>query len=489
MSNNNASLRKQNDGIIQIFLNRTKEHSSLIIGLLLTVPILLLYLIALNSLERKGTFLLVTLTTIMVFFVGALSLDLEVGSMGLPNFGKVAFFAIGAYISTLLYSEYDVPFFIAVIVALAFSCLLGFIVAIPTVKLRADYFAIMTIAGGEVIRLIFQNEQRWLWSTSEWQETKTQVISNKLRIEFSGTYPFNQRISDFLGSFTIFEDFGSFIEELSQFVLVPVLKDIPIIKELLIFIQTLISILGSTIGDIGGVFLWQMSILIAFIFITLIVYWFVEFIRKSPYGRTLRAIREDDISVTSVGKDVARFRWQVTTLAALLAGIAGVMYAMTFSSFEAGEFRPFLTFNLYIFIIIGGLGNSRGAFVGTSIVTMFLHGTGTQAVKQAISLHLGPDDPLLGPLFQMLRIDVFITPENTAVVVLGVILIFFLLFKPAGLIPEPKTDTEQYLSLLTAEERQRSDAAVLARQSLSEKERLMEEMEGEPPNTISDGHS
>ncbi|MHA2165493.1 MAG: ABC transporter permease subunit, partial [Candidatus Hodarchaeales archaeon] len=75
---------------------------------MLVIPILILYLIAVDSLSRKGKFLLGTATTILVFFVGAISLDLEVGSMGLPNFGKVAFFAIGAYVSTLLYSEYNV---------------------------------------------------------------------------------------------------------------------------------------------------------------------------------------------------------------------------------------------------------------------------------------------------------------------------------------------------------------------------------------------
>jgi len=470
---------------------------------MLVIPIIILYLIAVDSLSRKGKFLLGTATTILVFFVGAISLDLEVGSMGLPNFGKVAFFAIGAYISTLLYSEYNVDIFVSIIIALAVSGLLGFLVAIPTVKLRADYFAIMTIAGGEVIRMIFQNEQRWLWSTSV-IGTKSQVISNKFRIELTSAFPFDQRLADFLGN-SILDDVGTFIEDLSELVLIPIIIDIPFISDILIMIKTIISLIGSSIRDMGLVFLWQFAILIVFIILSLFVYWFVQKIRNSPYGRTLRAIREDDISVSSVGKDVARFRWQVTTLAALLTGLAGVMYAMTFSSFEAGEFRPFLTFNLYIFIIIGGLGNSKGAFAGTALVTLFLHASQTQAVKEVINMRMGPEglilpditlfgidfstiiddlfSPIIGPLMEILRIDVFITPENSAIVILGVILILFLLFKPAGLFPEPKTDTRKYLSLLTNEQRERSDEAVLSRQSLAEKERLMENAKGEPPPT------
>ncbi|MHA1945448.1 MAG: branched-chain amino acid ABC transporter permease [Candidatus Hodarchaeales archaeon] len=470
---------------------------------MLVIPILILYLIAVDSLSRKGKFLLGTATTILVFFVGAISLDLEVGSMGLPNFGKVAFFAIGAYVSTLLYSEYNVDILVSIIIALALSGLLGFVVAIPTVKLRADYFAIMTIAGGEVVRLVFQNEQRWLWSTSV-IGTKSQVISNKFRIELTSVFPFDQRLDEILGT-SILDDIGTFIEGLSELVLIPIIKDIPFISDILLLIKTMISLIGSSIRDMGLVFLWQFVILIVFIIIALFVYWFVQKIRNSPYGRTLRAIREDDISVSSVGKDVARFRWQVTTLAALLTGLAGIMYAMTFSSFEAGEFRPFLTFNLYIFIIIGGLGNSKGAFAGTSLVTLFLHASQAEAVKQVINMRIGPEgviipdislfgidisqiteeilSPILGPLMEILRINVFITPENSAIVVLGIILILFLLFKPAGLIPEPKTDTGKYLSLLTEDQRERSDEAVFKRQSLSEKERLMEESKGETPPT------
>ena len=135
------------------------------------------------------------------------------------------------------------------------------------------------------------------------------------------------------------------------------------------------------------------------------VYWFVQRIRTSPYGRTLRAIREDDITVTSVGKDISRFRWQITTLAACIAGLAGIMYAMTFSAFEAGDFRPFLTFDLYIFIIIGGLGNSRGVFAGTALVQMFLRAAQVQEVKENISLYLGHDTPVIGPLFEFLQLD------------------------------------------------------------------------------------
>ncbi|PWI46479.1 hypothetical protein CEE45_16635 [Candidatus Heimdallarchaeota archaeon B3_Heim] len=422
---------------------------TLVVGFALAIPILYLYIYALLAQTNKSIFLIGTVLAILVFFIGALSLDLEVGSVGLPNFGKVAFFALGAYISTLLYSVYRWPFYhiygigpiaqflFSSLVAIIICALVGFLVAIPTVKLRADYFAIMTIAGGEVIRLILQYEKRWFWAPAPVGPPQ-QVISNRAIVEFTtGLYPFNKTLAYF--GFTFFED-----------------------------------------SNLGSVFLWQIVVIVIFILIAITTYWFVQQIRKSPYGRTLRAIREDDITVTSVGKDVSRFRWQVTTLAACIAGLAGIMYAMTFKAFEAGDFRPFLTFDLYIFIIIGGLGNSRGAFAGTALVQMFLRAAQVQEVKENISLYLGSESPVIGPLFEFLQLDVFINPDNMRLVILGVILILFLLFMPAGLIPEPKTNNEKYLKQLTPEERMRSDEAVSARQSLTERERIGNEDTTEP---------
>ncbi|MFQ5980847.1 MAG: branched-chain amino acid ABC transporter permease [Candidatus Heimdallarchaeota archaeon] len=433
-------------------------NSEWLLAIALAAPITYLYISALflnPDVVAKGSFLIGTLATIMVFFVGALSLDLEVGSMGLPNFGKVAFFAIGAYISTLLYSVYEIDFFVSIIIALLISGLVGFLVAIPTVKLRADYFAIMTIAGGEVIRMIFQNEKKWMWYPVL-DGPPTQVISNRFKLEMTQSSPFNER----LGEFLFYQKRQDFFDDWGLGFVYDSLWDL------------------TKAMTFETVFVWEMTLLIVFTVVAVLTYWFVQQIRKSPYGRTLRAIREDDITVTSVGKDVSRFRWQVTTIAAFICGFAGVMYGLLFSAFEASDFRPLLTFNLYIFIIIGGLGNSRGAFAGTTLATMFMHATQVERVKENFTLHLGPDSDVLGPFFEFAQLDVFINPDNLKLVILGVILILFLLFKPAGLIPEPKTDNEKYMSLLTQEQRSSSDAAVRARQSLTEKERIEAESEG-----------
>ncbi|OLS23347.1 MAG: hypothetical protein HeimC3_25110 [Candidatus Heimdallarchaeota archaeon LC_3] len=385
------------------------------INLILVIPIFILFITAFLSFTNRAQWILNILLFTFVLFIGALSLDLEVGSVGLPNFGKVAFFALGAYISSLTYTA-GVPLPIGVAFALIVCGFFGFIIAIPTVKLRADYFAIMTIAGAEVIRFLLQNEERYFYFKG------TPLISNSIKTDF---------VALFNGKIEIFETLG-----------------------------------------LGIVRQWHILLVIIFALISLFVYWIVEEIRKSPYGRTLRAIREDDITVTSVGKNVYRFRWQVTTFAGVLAGLAGVMYGIVLAAFEHGDFRPFLTFELFVFIIIGGLGNSRGVFAGVLLVQVYIRAAQADIIKKGISLRLFPEMDIFGDLFNWLQLDIIINPDNTRLIILGTILILFLLFKPQGLIPEPRTNNSKYLNLVPEEVKKRSDDAIKARQSLTEKARL-----------------
>lgn len=97
---------------------------------------------------------------ILIYIIFAMSLNLEVGYTGLFNFGHVAFFGIGAYTSALL-TLHQVPFELALVAALIAAGLSGFLLSIPSLRLRGDYFGIATLGFGEIIRMVFQNEV-WL---------------------------------------------------------------------------------------------------------------------------------------------------------------------------------------------------------------------------------------------------------------------------------------------------------------------------------------
>jgi len=109
-----------------------------------------------------------------IFGIMALSLNLEFGFSGLANFGKVAFFLIGAYVYALL-SQSGMPFFLCLLIGGLISALAGFLVSLPTLKLREDYLAIMVLTFGEILRLIVKSEQ-WV-AGGVWGITVTPAIS------------------------------------------------------------------------------------------------------------------------------------------------------------------------------------------------------------------------------------------------------------------------------------------------------------------------
>jgi len=130
-------------------------------------------------------FLIYLLTMIGIYSLLAMSLNFQVGFTGLINFGQVAFFCIGAYASSLLVIKAGAPLILGFLGGMALSGLFGYIISIPTKSLKADYWAIATLAGGEVVRLIALNEG---WLTEG--PFGVMSISQPLRWLFSkDTYP------------------------------------------------------------------------------------------------------------------------------------------------------------------------------------------------------------------------------------------------------------------------------------------------------------
>lgn len=104
----------------------------------------------------------VYLVTMMgIYALIALSLNLQVGFTGLINFGQVMFFAVGAYTSAILTVKLGAPIFVGLVAAMLVTGLVGFLISLPTRSLKADYWAIATLAGAETVRLIALNEE-WL---------------------------------------------------------------------------------------------------------------------------------------------------------------------------------------------------------------------------------------------------------------------------------------------------------------------------------------
>lgn len=101
----------------------------------------------------------------------------------------------------------------------------------------------------------------------------------------------------------------------------------------------------------------------------------VSLLQRSPFGRMLRAIRDNEPAALALGKDPAGFKIRVFMVGAALAGIAGAFYAHFITFLTPEQFIPLVTFYVWMSIILGGIGSLRGALLGTALLMFFLEGS------------------------------------------------------------------------------------------------------------------
>ena len=155
----------------------------------------------------------------------------------------------------------------------------------------------------------------------------------------------------------------------------------------------------------------------------LVVFFLMRRIDRSPYGRALRAIREDAQVAAFAGKDVLRFKVKAFAIGGAVAGLAGALYAH-YSSYIVPEiYVPLLTIYIFLALTAGGIGNNFGAVLGAFVVVFFLESTRF-----------------------LIGVIPWLTAEQLAalrefLVGLGLLLVLF--FRPRGLLPEPKARLAQ----------------------------------------------
>jgi branched-chain amino acid transport system permease protein len=244
---------------------------------------------------------------------------------------------------------FGLPFGVGVLAAACAAGLVAYLIGIPTLRLRGDYLAIMTIGLSEVIRYVAVNEK--------WLTRGAQGIRNLPR-------PFS-------GHSNLLDGFYYFI----------------------------------------------------FVFIVLLILYLVsQRVYNSPLGRVLKGIREDETVTEALGKRIFRFRMLAFVFGAAYAGIAGSLWASYSGSIMPHEFIPDITFLIWVSLVIGGVGNNRGAIVGTLVlIGVIQQGTRFLPTIEGYTY-----------LIPGLRL-----------ILIGLILILCLRFRPQGLIPERAVRVEK----------------------------------------------
>ncbi len=152
--------------------------------------------------------------------------------------------------------------------------------------------------------------------------------------------------------------------------------------------------------------------------VVLIIFLISERIRRSPYGRVLRAIREDDVVAGVLGKVVLRYRIQVFALGGAFMGLGGALYAHYVQNISPDVFMPMVAIFIWMSVIVGGAGNNKGLLIGAGVVMALLEGT-----------------RFLGDFMTWLDAEKL---SALRIILIGVLLIVVLRLRPRGLMPEEK---------------------------------------------------
>jgi branched-chain amino acid transport system permease protein len=318
-------------------------------------------------------FLISWITFFSIYSILSISLNLEAGYTGISNFGKAAFYGIGAFIaavvsllvfltlSGLSYPLYSletivamgtlskqnpvlniIVFLFTLTLAFVISGVAGYLVSYPTLRVGPAFLGITVLSFGELLRIFLRNFQ-----------------------PTGGTY----------GLAGIPHPFA-FVQD-------PTARDLAFM-------------------------LIALTLLIA-------IYLFSERLVNSPYGRLMKSVREDEVASLCLGKDVPKIKAQVLFIGSGMAGIAGALLAYYMGSINPDIFVPSLTFEVWAMVIFGGSANNKGALLGAGVITF-----------------LNRASVVLNFMFQNLPVDV----NYIRWMLVGLLIVATLLFKPEGLIPE-----------------------------------------------------
>ncbi len=275
-----------------------------------------------------------TAIQIQIFAILALGLNIVVGYAGLLDLGYAAFFAIGAYTTGLLSSPHlniEWNFWLVLPIAAAVAAVAGVILGSPTLPLRGDYLAIVTLGFGEIVPVVFRN----LTSVQIYEPISKFFAGILSRPELAICLIGCQKPINLTGGEAGINPIGR-----------PVLP----------FIGTFQS--GKNLP-------WYYLVLLLVVFSAFMI----SRLRDSRLGRAWTAIREDELAASAMGINLVQTKLLAFAMGATFSGFAGAFYAAYISAIFPSVFDFSVSVIILCMVILGGLGNITGVILGCIIIT------------------------------------------------------------------------------------------------------------------------
>jgi branched-chain amino acid transport system permease protein len=304
---------KEKRNIFSILLDDRHRARTISYTMVAVAYIILEVMLKSGNLSSLFTGLLVPATC---YLVAAIGLNLNVGVSGELNLGQAGFMAVGAFsgvcVSGILKGTVPaVPrLILAIIVGMLLTAFVGFLIGIPVLKLQGDYLAIVTLAFGQIVMNLIMNLYVAIDSTG----LKVSFVESNFELQPGGKYLINGPMG------------ATGTERIANF----------------------------TAGTLLVVF--------ALVVVYNLIY--------SRNGRAIMAARDNRIAAESIGIDIAKTKMMAFVISASLAGAAGALYGLNYSTMVASKFDYNTSILILVYVVLGGLGNINGTLIAT--VVLFL---------------------------------------------------------------------------------------------------------------------
>ncbi len=330
------------------------------------------------------------LTYFAIYGIMALSFNIEYGFTGIPNFGKVLFVAVGAYAAGVLAS--------LLVLHLA-APIIGIAVTAPPGE--PSYCA-------SAAKAVFSQAPQVLPPATLFAIFLAAVIAAAVAGALTSvvaSFPALRLREDFL-AITLLAA-GEIVRLVTWTSVYPVCS-----------FNGISGIPSPFAWTPGMADLYYAGLTLLFL---LAAYFYTEYATNSPWGRALKAVRDDEVAAEVYGYNVAKIRMQSLLVGSALAGIAGALLVFYSGNVNAGTYRPDMTFEVIAAVIIGGAANNVGSLVGAAILSGLL-------------IFMNPSS--LDALGITLPQGIMNAMPYLKYVILGIVILLVLMYRPQGLVPE-----------------------------------------------------
>ncbi|ALJ19125.1 branched-chain amino acid ABC transporter permease [Microbacterium sp. No. 7] len=295
----------------------------------------------------------------IAYALAAVGLAVHFGYAGLLNFGVAGFMAIGAYGYAISILSFGLPWWVGILVGMAGAAVFAVILGIPTLRLRADYLAIVTIAAAEIVRLLFTTQV-----FDEWTNSADGLGGYHAGFRSANPFP--------PGTY----GFGPWVYTADQL---------------------WVRVFGLILLAIAVYLVWALM--------------------RSPWGRVLKGIREDEDAVRSLGKNVFAYKMQALVIGGVFGALGGVVLSLP-SAVVPSVYQTSLTFFIWTILLLGGAATVFGPVVGAVIFWVLM------AFLDAVLPALASQGVL--PISS-------IQAANLRYVLVGLALLLIVIFRPQGI--------------------------------------------------------